>query len=540
VLASPDLRRLQLAGAAGAIGGWAYWVVVSLYAYAHGGAVTVGIVAGLRLGAVAIASPFAGVVADRFPRRRVLLVADSVRAVSLFVAAAIDASGGPAAAVIAFVVLFAIANSAFRPALSALLPTLARTPEELTAANVTASAVESVSWFAGPALGGLVVAAAGTSWGFVFAGACLAVSAGFVSRIRVRETVGQREPGEKTEGVVAQAVDGLKAITENGGLALLVGLFSAQTFTSGAQGVLAVVLAKTVLGGGAATVGYLNAAEGAGAIIGSIGTLGLVGTRRLATVFGLGITLWGLPLVVVGIKPELALALVLFLAIGFGNTLADVAGYTLLQRAVPDHVLARVTGALESVVYVTVAVGALAAPFIVEAVGVRWALVAVGLVLPVAVAATWPALRRLDTAPSAQLGERLRLTAAQPVFAPLPPPVLETIAHALEERELAAGEELFAVGAPGDRFYLIASGEVLALPPGEEPRVMRSGESFGEIALLRNIPRTAGISARTPARLYGLGRDLFVATVTGHADSESAAEATIASRLGTLGGLMGR
>jgi len=535
VLRNPDLRRLQLAGAAGAIGGWAYWVVVSLYAYAHGGAVSVGIVAGLRLGGTAIASPFAGVIADRWPRRRVLLFADTIRAVSLFAAAAIDAAGGPAPAVIAFVVLFAVAGAAFRPALSALLPTLARTPEELTAANVTASTIESISWFAGPALGGVVVAAAGTVWGFVFGGACLAVSALLILRIRVKETI-SREHEETAKSFFTSAVDGVHAVRDSAALALLIALFSAQTFVSGAEGVLTVVLAKTVLGGGAATVGYLNAAEGAGAILGSFGTLALVGTRRLATTFGLGITLWGIPLVVVAAKPERAFAIALFLAIGFGSTIADVAGYTLLQRAVPDHILARASAALETSVYVAVAVGALAAPFIVEAVGIRWTLVVVGLVLPVAVVATWRALRRLDTAPGAQLGERLRLVAAQPLFAPLPMPVRETLAHALEERDLSSGEELFPAGAPGDRFYLVAEGELLVLPPGEEPRVLGSGESFGEIALLRDIPRTAGITARTPARLYGLDGPLFIASVTGHADSEAAAEATIAARLGGAGG----
>jgi hypothetical protein len=337
--------------------------------------------------------------------------------------------------------------------------------------------------------------------------------------------------------MLAEAGDGLKAIRQSSALALLVGLFSAQTFVSGAQGVLSVVLAKTALGGGAATVGYLNAAEGAGAIVGSVGTLALVGTRRLASVFGLGILGWGVPLIIVGIRPELALALALFLVIGFGNTLADVAGYTLLQRAVPDEILARVTGALESSVYVTVAVGALLAPFVVEAVGIRWALIAVGLVLPVVVGLTWPALRRMDTAPSAQLGERLRLVGAEPLFAPLPPPLRETIAHALEERRLAAGETLFRAGDPGDRFYLVAEGELEVAPPGEEAKVLGSGESFGEIALLRDIPRTADITARTAARLYGLDRSLFVATVTGHADSAAAAEQTIVTRLGSRGAL---
>jgi MFS family permease len=534
VFASPDLRRLQLAGAAGQLGAWSYWIVVSLYAYAHGGAVTVGIVAALRLAAVAISSPFAGVIADRFSRQRVLLVADTTRALSLLAAAAVDAANGPAAVVIAFVVLFAIAGAAFRPALSALLPALARTPAELTAANVTASAIESSAWFAGPAIGGLVVAASGTVAGFLVGAGCLAVSALLILRIQTHEQ--PPGAGETAEGTLAHAADGLKAIAENRGVALLIGLFAAQTFVSGALGVLNVVLAKEQLHGGAAQVGYLSAAMGLGGVIGSAGSLGLVGSRRLATTFGLGILAWGVPLIVIGAYPELALAIALYVGLGIGNTLADVSGYTLMQRAVPDRVLARVSGVFEGVAYITPALGALLVPLILQVVDVRWTFVIIGIVLPVVVALAWRPLRRLDRGPDAQLGERLRLVGGLPVFAPLPPPELETIARELVEVDLAAGQVLFHAGDPGDRFYIIADGEVLVTPPDAEPRVMGPTESFGEIALLRDRPRTADVAARSAVRLYGLERGLFVATVTGYADSQAEVEATISARLGNLGG----
>ena len=429
-------------------------------------------------------------------------------------------------------VLFAIAGTAFRPALSALLPTLCETAEDLTASNVTATALESASLFIGPALGGLVVAAGGTVAGFWFASASLAVSATLIFMIRVKET--RSGSHESTETVLAAALDGLHAITSSSSLLLFVSLFIAQTFVAGALGVLTVVLATTELGLGPSAVGYLNSAIGIGGIVGSVGSVAIVGHRKLASVFGFGVILWGIPLVLIGAHPSLALALVLLAVLGFGNTFVDVAGLTLLQRAVPDRVLARVTGTLESLILASVAAGALVAPFIVQAIGVRWTFAAFGCVLPVAAAISWRRLSILDTGPGAQLGERLRLLEGVPLMSPLPAAQLEAIANDLEEVEVAGGTSLFRLGDPGDRFWIVASGEIVITPADREPVTLSAGDSFGEIALLRDVPRTASADALTEARLYGLERDLFIGAVTGHADSSAAAEATIATRLGSV------
>jgi MFS family permease len=532
VVARPDLRRLQLAGAAAFMGQWCYWVVVVLYAYAHGGAVAVGVIGALRLGGAAIASPFAGVIADRYPRRRVLITTDCVRTACLVLAAIADATDAPRVLVFAPALLFSLAGSAFRPALSAYLPTLAATPEELTAANVTASAIESTSIFAGPAVGGLVSAAWGTSVGFAVAAAAMSCSAFLISRIQAREKV--TRTAEAREPFLREAGDGLRAISSNRNLSLIVGLLVMQTLVAGAFGVVTVVLAKTTLGAGSAGVGYLQAAIGVGGIAGTVVSLSMIGRRGLASVLGIGVALWGLPLVVIAAAPSIPLALAMLGIVGIGNTVVDVSGFTLLQRAVPDSVLARVNGVLESLILSSIAAGSLIAPFVIDWVGVRWTCALVGLVLPTAAAVRWPALRRLDTAPGAQLGERLRLIARVPMLAPLPPPQQEAIAHELEETDLPAGTTLFQAGDPGDRFWIVASGEISILPPGETPVTVGAGEAFGEIALLRDVPRTASATAVVPTRLYALDRDQFVAAVTGHAESSATAEATIAARIGTL------
>src|SRR4051812_12298003 len=207
------MRRLQLAFFAGEVAGWAYWIVVVLYAYDHGGGVMVGIVGALRLFGSAIVGPFAGVIADRYPRRLVLIGTDAVRSVCLVLAAAVDAADGPAWLVISFVVLFALVQSAFRPAFSALLPSLARTPEDLTAANVTASAVEAVTLFLGPTIAGVIVAAGGTVSGFLTGAALFAWSAVLFALVRTREE--PRTEEELPRGVIAAAADGMRAIAGN-------------------------------------------------------------------------------------------------------------------------------------------------------------------------------------------------------------------------------------------------------------------------------------------------------------------------------------
>src|SRR5918992_665783 len=147
VFRNADLRRLELAAVGSNIGGWAFTVAVAVFAFEEDGAAAVGIVAALRLAAAAAFAPFAGVLADRFSRRYVMLAADVVRAAALVLCAAAVSTDLPAETVYALTTFVTLASTAFGPAESALLPSLARTPDELTAANAVASTVESAALF---------------------------------------------------------------------------------------------------------------------------------------------------------------------------------------------------------------------------------------------------------------------------------------------------------------------------------------------------------------------------------------------------------
>jgi hypothetical protein len=194
-------------------------------------------------------------------------------------------------------------------------------------------------------------------------------------------------------------------------------------------------------------------------------------------------------------------------------------------------VLARVFGVIESLALVTVALGSLLAPILVDAFGVRTALIATGAVLPVLAVLTWRRLVAIDEAAAVPTRE-LELLRALPMFAPLSPPTLEYLAGRLRPRSAAAGQTIFREGDPGDDFYVIADGRVEVSIDGRAARELGPGDYFGEIALLRAVPRTATVAAASDVELYALDGDQFVAAVTGHAESAAAADSVVATRLG--------
>src|SRR6266516_7666546 len=184
VFRNPALRRIELAWAASILGTWAYGIAVVVYACEQGGATAVGVVGLARWGAAAIASPFAAILGDRYDRRWVMASSDIARAVLISGAALAVFAEAPPIVIYVIAGGVSVVATAFRPAEAALIPSLARTPEELTAANVAASTIESVGTFAGPAIGGLLLAAVGTSVAFLVTGALMLWSALFIAGIR--------------------------------------------------------------------------------------------------------------------------------------------------------------------------------------------------------------------------------------------------------------------------------------------------------------------------------------------------------------------
>jgi len=510
VFRNPSLRRLELAWAGSIIGSWAYTVALVVYAYRHGGATAVGLVGLIRWLPAAAASPLAALLGDRYRRVPVMLGADVLRACALAAMAICVLTHAPVVAVYALASAVAVTTTAFQPAQAALLPSLARTPEELTAANVTSSTLESLGFCAGPALGGILLAVS-TVWAvFVVTAATFLWSAlVLLPLLRVREPPLSRQRPH----ILDEATAGFRAIGRDRRLRLIVSLFAAQTLVNGAFSVLVAVSALQLLHLGPSGVGYLNTAVGVGGIMGGFLSLVLVGHRRLATTFGVAIAGTGAPLLLVGAFPSTGTTLVVFGLIGLAIIVGDVAGFTLLQRGTPSEVLARVFGVLHSFFYATVATGAILAPPLIHAVGIRWALVIVGGILPLLCAAATASLSEFDAAPARP--RELELLRAIPIFAPLSPPVVEQLAARLVSVQACAGDEIIRRGDHGDRFYVVDSGEIDVLLDGEPPRREGPGAYFGEIALLRDVPRTATVRAATDVELLALDREEFLRSIRG-------------------------
>jgi hypothetical protein len=436
------------------------------------------------------------------------------------------AADGSVAAVYALAALSTVAATLYRPAHSALLPSLCRTPYELAGANVVRGMLDSLATLVGPLVAAVLLSTSGVTAVLAVAAASSAWSAALMLAVRT-ETVPR---SRRRMRPVADLVEGLRAVGGNRDLRLLFRVGFSQIFTRGALTVFSVVVALDLLGTGESGVGTLNAAVGVGAVVGSIAASLLVGTKRLARWFGLGVVLWGLPLSMVAVLASEPATLVLLPVIGLGNALVDIGLFTLIARLSSDTVMARVFGLLESNGALGFAAGAAVTPVVIDLLGLRGALVVVGLVGPVVTAASWPRLRRLDTA-MVGLDEEVGLLRGVEMFAPLPLPIVEQLARGLEPVSVAAGTTVFAQDDAGDRFYVIVDGTVEVLGDGVPVATLGPGDVFGEIALLRRVPRTATVRASTDLQLQSLTGDRFLTAVTGVPASAHRARAHIDEQL---------
>jgi len=529
VVQNESLRRLEFALAASSVGEWAYFVAVSVYAYRVGGDAAVGLILLLCLVPAGLIAPFAGLLGDRYRRERVLLAVNLIWSVLIGAVAACVFLDVEPVVVYALAVAAAIATTPFRSAQAALTPSLARSPRELTAANAVASTIESLASFIGPALGGLLLGVASIEIVFVVTAGLVVVSTLFIVRIRTPES--QRAREVQAETIASEALRGFRTIALQPSLRVLIGLFTAQTFVAGAVQVYIVVVAIELLDLGNAGVGFLNSAVGVGALVGGVLALSLTGARRLSPAFMLGVVLWGAPLIVLGIWPEAGIALILLAVLGIGNSLVDVAAFTLVQRAAPDEVLARVFGVIQMLWMVSFGIGAIVAPVLIDWLDLEGALIATGASLPALVLLLGRRVARIDAAAVAPDADELRILASVPIFAPLPGTTLEHLAGRLVPLRLEPGTVIVRKGDAGDRFYIIAEGTVEISEDGTKISELETGGYFGEIALLRDVPRTATVTARTPIVLYALDRKDFLAAVTSHAPSAEAAEEVVSARL---------
>ena len=524
---NPALRRAELAWGGFHAAEWASVVALSVVAYEADGPGAVGLVLFARMVPSAFVAPFVGVLGDRYRRERILIVVHAVRALACLGAAAALLADSRALVVYLLAVIAAVPLAAHRPCHLALAPLLARTPRELAASNVAALTFESTAVLLGPAAAALLLAVAEPAAVF---GACAAASMlSFVAIAGMRLPLVERRLGEQT-GVVRELGEGARELAANRPVRLVIALFGAQAFVRGALGVLLVVVSIDLLGIGEAGVGVLTAAFGVGGILGAVAGIALVGRGRLGRPFQLSLAGWGLPLVLIGIWPEGAFAIVCLALTGLANSVLDVAGFTSIQERTDEEVINRIFGLLELVGIATVGLGSLLAPVAIDVLGTRGALIAAGGLLVVLAVLAHVPLGRVDEGLEVR-AEELDLLQRTDVFGPLPYAALRRLAADLGEGRAGFGEVIVRQGTDGDLVYVIASGRVEVTRDGELLRELGPADVFGELALILDVPRTATVTAIEPVVLRTLGRERFLAAVTGNQLSQAALQRLVAARI---------
>ena len=532
--ADRPLGWLQSAWACCITGEQCFEIALAVFAYKEGGIAAAGTLALVRAAVSALTAPLTAGLGDRF-RRQTVLVANGAVLTVVAGTIAFAAAAGETYAVYGLSLAFAVAVPAYRPVQSALLPAVARSPEQLTASNVAVSLLEGLGGLAGPVIAGVLLATSGA------AAALSAVVVLFAGTTLAAARIGGPADEPRPEGVpdvgggaLHDALEGIRETIRNPGVRVLVGLYTTSMLVWGAFfQVLVVVIAIQRLDIGEGGAGLLAAVTGVGAMICAAAAASLVGRRRLAPALAVGVACWALPLAVMAVTHSPVVAAVVATLIGAGVVLVDVVTFTLLQRAAPDDVLARVFGVLESAMRAALGIGAVAVPALVAATDLAITLAIVAAVQPIALVIAWPRLRAVDSIDLVPT-ERITLLQSVAMFAPLPALPLERLAARLVPHETAAGETIVRQGDSGDVVYVIAAGTVDVSHDGHHLATLGRGEVFGEIALLRDVPRTATVVANEECRLFTLQRDEFLAAVTGHAPAHSGAGALVSARLAQI------
>jgi hypothetical protein len=501
------LRRVLGAFLVFNVAWWANWIAVLVWAYDLGGVRGAsGIALAQLIPAAALASP-AATLFGRWPRAVALTRGYVVQAViyaGLGVALAVDA---PTVVIAVAAVLGSVAITLTRPVHNSLLPEISETTADLTVGNAASGTLEA----AGIVLGPLVCAVTISAWGpggvVLLMGAATAVAAAATARVSTTaEVVVDVSPA------VTRPSSRLGVVLHDPAARALSAMVAAESTLIGMIDILVVVLALDLLDMSQSGPGLLNAAIGLGGLVGAAFTFLLVGRQRLGLALVLAGAVAGLPFALAGFAPGVAAAAALLLMCGAGKAFFEVTARTFLQRLLPDRLLTAVFGLQESIMMAGFAAGSLAAPVLVAVAGSRGAFLAAGLFLPVVTLASWSLVRRLDADATVPV-DVLELLLRVPIFSVLAPRIADRMAREAVEVTASGGTTLVTEGEPGDLFYVLAEGNVLVTRDGTTLRQLGAGDSFGELALLRNAPRTASVVALDDVTTWTLERDSFLTAV---------------------------
>jgi MFS family permease len=510
ILRVPDARALIGASAVSQLGDWLYNAVLLGYVYAAtGSAGWVGAATIFRLLPYVLLIPVGGMLADRYDKRTVLLLGDTVRCVLMLGLAVVVGWEGPVVLVIALTMLSTAAGSAERPAAMALLPRLVG-ESRLGPANALLHTVQEIGVVLGPAIGAALLLVAPDYAAFLVNAGSFAFSAGLISGIR---RGAGRGAATDARGAGQQFRHGLRTAWSTRFVMPLILVVAAAELVYGAQTVQLVVYADEELGLGAAGYGWLLAASGVGGVLSAVVNGRLAASTRVSVIVISTAALYCATQLVYAATDVFALALLVTVVGGAGFVACEVVGETALARVVPEDVLGRVLGVMAGVSVAMLLAGAALAPVLINVASLATSLVVLGVAPLVVVFASRAALAGLDALSrerAESLAWRVAVIEKLPVVTGVPRLALEQLARASQIVPVPAGVDVVVEGAPAHAFYAVLDGRVVVHHEGTAIAHVGAGDYFGERGLLDQAPRNATVTTEAQSSLLRVEGDVFL------------------------------
>ncbi|MEN8161824.1 MAG: MFS transporter [Myxococcota bacterium] len=515
-----DYRWLVSAFVISNIGSWAYNVALVVWVFEETGSPAwAGVVSLARFVPALLFSAYGGVLAERFERRNLVVVLNVVAALMHALLALTVAVDGAIVVALALAAAGTLLGTIYEPAIIALTPQIVG-EKDLAAANSLNGMIDNGAIIAGPAIGAVLLVWFSPPVVLLMNAATFVYAAAAAARVRTRST-----PSDVTEGggkgPIAQMVVGFRALAQSRLARDLAGFSIAASFFYGTDTVLFVVLSEESLGTEATGYGYLLTALGVGGVLAAPLINRLAARPNLGTVIAVGMAAYTLPTAVMVIVEQPAVAFGLQVVRGAGTLVVDVLAITAMQRTLPGDLVARVYGVFIALVLAAISLGAIAAPALLELLGLTGSLLFLGLV-PTATlllgARRLRAINQVATERLADIEHRISVLQASPLFAALTRPSIEQLAAAAGESEVGPATVVVSQGDEADAVYLIIDGTVAVSAHGAvtgevEVAELGPGEYFGEIGLLESAPRNATCTASTPCHLLRIDGEAFLAAV---------------------------
>jgi predicted MFS family arabinose efflux permease len=543
-----DVRLLIAGLGLSQIGDWLYNVALIVFVLERTGSGAWVAAAGIvRLLPYVAFGAIGGVIADRRPRRATMIASDLIRASVMFTLAVVAAREGSSLVALTLAAVATTFSVAYGPCVNASIPRLVD-EDDLSAVNTLSATVTNLSYALGPAFGGVLLILGSPTAAFVVNGVTFLTSALLTRAIHAdlgpdaREWVEEARPVTDAGSSRAALLDGFRALTSSPFVVALVLTQVATNVLYGLETVLYALASTDLLGMNVEGVAFLYAAIGIGGIAAAGLAHRLSDRSEAGLVLAAASVLCGVPMAMIAIVAMPGAALAVLTIEGAAMIVVDVMVATSLQRLLGADVLGRAFGMLDSLIVAGMLLGSFLAPILVATMGLSAALLIGGAMMAIAGIGVLTQARAIDASIAAYAGplrERVAMLRRLAIFRGASRSTLEHVAEVLSQDDADTGTLVIRQGDVPDDLFVVVEGSlrVTVATPGEPDRTVNElgpGDYFGEVGLLRRIPRTATVQAVTPCRLYRVPGQEFLDIVSQGAVRSRTLTRTTQSRLASV------